>query len=126
MVRKRQMADDGTLFRHAVSEAKFALENSELIAILWHQGENDSSAGKYKEYYKKLEIIVEEFRNTLGQVPFIIGGLGDYLGKTAFGAHCTEYELVNRELYKFIMKLLIKRNILLSLYPMNFNKWMNY
>lgn len=92
---------DGTLFRHAVSEAKFALENSELIAILWHQGENDSSAGKYKEYYKKLEIIVEEFRNTLGQVPFIIGGLGDYLGKTAFGAHCTEYELVNRELYKF-------------------------
>ena len=42
---------DGTLFRHAVSEAKFALENSELIAILWHQGENDSSAGKYKEYY---------------------------------------------------------------------------
>lgn len=103
------MADDGTLFRHAVSEAKFALENSELIAILWHQGENDSSAGKYKEYYKKLEIIVEEFRNTLGQVPFIIGGLGDYLGKTAFGAHCTEYELVNRELYKFIMKAFDKK-----------------
>ena len=25
---------DGTLFRHAVSEAKFALENSELIAVL--------------------------------------------------------------------------------------------
>ena len=50
---------DGTLFRHAVSEAKFALENSELIAILWHQGENDSSAGKYKEYYNKLEISVD-------------------------------------------------------------------
>lgn len=92
---------DGPLFRHAVSEVKFALENSELIAVLWHQGENDSSGGKYKEYYQKLEIIVDEFRNTLGRVPFIIGGLGDYLGKTAFGAYCTEYELVNRELYKF-------------------------
>ena len=29
---------EGALFRHAVSEAKFAMENSELIAILWHQG----------------------------------------------------------------------------------------
>ena len=28
---------EGALFRHAVSEAKFAMGNSELIAILWHQ-----------------------------------------------------------------------------------------
>lgn len=27
----------GTLFRHAVCEAKFAMENSELAGILWHQ-----------------------------------------------------------------------------------------
>lgn len=37
-------------FRHAISEAKFAKENSELAGILWHQGESDSQDGKYKEY----------------------------------------------------------------------------
>lgn len=37
---------EGVLFRHAVSEAKFAVENSELAGILWHQGESDSDSGK--------------------------------------------------------------------------------
>ena len=45
---------EGVLFRHAVSEAKFAVENSELAGILWHQGESDSDSGKYKTYYEKL------------------------------------------------------------------------
>ena len=86
---------EDTLFRHAVSEAKYAMENSELIAILWHQGENDSQSGKYKDYYKKLERIVNRLREELDapEIPFIIGGLGDYLGKTAFGMSCPEYEL---------------------------------
>lgn len=75
---------EGTLFRHAVSEAKYAMENSELTAILWHQGENDSQGGKYKDYYKKLERIVNRLREELDapEIPFIIGGLGDYLGKS--------------------------------------------
>lgn len=49
------------------------MENSELIAILWHQGESDSHGGKYK----------------------------DYLGKEAFGASCVEYEFINQELLKY-------------------------
>lgn len=94
---------DGTLFRHAISEAKFAMENSELTAVLWHQGENDSYGGRYKEYYRKLNVIVNTIRKELGvnDVPFIAGGLGDYLGKSAFGANCVEYQLVNRELYRY-------------------------
>ena len=64
---------EGALFRHAVSEAKFAMENSELIAILWHQGES----------------------------PFIVGGLGDYLGKSGFGKSCVESDLINQELLKY-------------------------
>ena len=91
------------MFRHAVSEAKYAMENSELIAILWHQGENDSQSGKYKDYYKKLERIVNRLREELDapEIPFIIGGLGDYLGKTAFGMSCPEYERVNQELLRY-------------------------
>lgn len=94
---------DGVLFRHAISEAKYAMENSELIAILWHQGENDSHGGNYKDYYQKLDRIVHALRKELAvsDVPFLIGGLGDYLGKTAFGAGCMEYELMNQELYRY-------------------------
>ena len=94
---------EGTLFRHAVSEAKFAMENSELIAILWHQGESDSYSGKYKNYYQKLNTLVHSFRKELEapEIPFIIGGLGDYLGKSGFGKSCAEYDLINRELLKY-------------------------
>lgn len=96
-------AVEGTLFKHAVSQAQFAMQDSELLCILWHQGENDSSDGNYRTYYKKLRVIVEVLRNQLnaGEVPFIVGGLGDFLGKTGFGINCTEYELINNELLRF-------------------------
>lgn len=98
-----EWAPDGILFRHAVSEAGFAMENSELAGVLWHQGESDSDSGKYKTYYGKLSRIVERLRKELNapDIPFIIGGLGDYLGKTAFGLGCVEYGLINQELMRF-------------------------
>lgn len=94
---------EGTLFRHAISETKFAMETSELIAILWHQGESDSYGGKYKDYYQKLDVLVNSIRKELcaSDVPFIIGGLGDYLGKSGFGRSCIEHDLVNQELFRY-------------------------
>jgi len=101
-----EWAVDQILFRHAVTQAKFAMENSELTGILWHQGESDSTHGNYKVYYQKLHFIVEGLRKELNapDLPFIIGGLGDFLGKTGFGKHCTEYNLVNQELQKFAVE----------------------
>lgn len=101
-----EWAVEGILFRHAVSQAKFAMENSELTGILWHQGESDSTNGNYKGYYQKLLRIMEGFRKELNapELPIVIGGLGDFLGKTGFGKHCTEYELVNQELQKFAVE----------------------
>ena len=98
-----EWSPEGAQFRHAVCEAGFAMESSELAGILWHQGESDSRGGKYKEYYGKLAVIVEAIRKELAapEVPFLIGGLGDYLGKRAFGAGCTEYEKINEELLRF-------------------------
>ena len=98
-----EWSTDGALFRHAVSEAKFALENSELTAILWHQGENDSHGGNYQTYAQKLDALVKALRKELSVdgVPFIAGGLGDYLGKTAFGAGCTEYRQINQALWDY-------------------------
>lgn len=56
------------------------MENSELIAILWHQAESDSHSGKYKNYYQKLNVLVNSFRKELEalEVSFIVDGLGDY------------------------------------------------
>lgn len=96
-------AIDKILFKNAVSQAKFAIQDSELIGILWHQGENDSYGGNYQTYYKKLQVIVETLRKELDvpEIPFVMGGLGDFLGKSGFGLNCTEYKLVNHELTKF-------------------------
>ncbi|MEH6306296.1 sialate O-acetylesterase [Olivibacter sp. CPCC 100613] len=99
-----EWSTDGTLFRHAINEAKFALEDSELAGVLWHQGESDSQNGKYSTYNEKISLIFNEIRSVLSiptTVPFIIGGLGDYLGKVAFGAGCVEYQRINEELQKY-------------------------
>ena len=78
-------------------------ETSELIAILWHQGESDSCGGRYKNYYQKLSTLVNSFRKELDvpEVPFIVGGLGDYLGKSGFGKSSVEYNFINQELHKY-------------------------
>lgn len=101
-----EWAIDGVLFKHAVNEAKFAVQNSELTGILWHQGESDSSNGNYKVYYKKLHLIIETLRKELNShnIPLIIGGLGDFLGKEGFGKSCTEYNFINQELLKFALE----------------------
>lgn len=98
-----EWAIDKTLFKHAVCQSKFAMQDAEIIGILWHQGENDSNGGKYQTYYEKLRVIVETLRKELNvpDIPFIIGGLGDYLGKSGFGLNCTEYDLINGELMRF-------------------------
>lgn len=91
------------LFKHAVSEAKFAQQDSEIIGVLWHQGENDSYNGLYKEYYAKLCEIVNSLRTELKitNVPFVIGELGHYLGKSGLGSMCSEYKQINSELLRF-------------------------
>lgn len=96
-------AVDKNLFKNAVIQAGFAMQDSELIGILWHRGESDSYGGGYQTYYKKLQVIIESLRKELNafEVPLIIGGLGDFLGKNGFGLNCTEYELVNEQLLRF-------------------------
>ena len=96
-------AVDKNLFKNAVIQTGFTMQDSELIGILWHQGESDSYGGGYQTYYKKLQVIIESLRKELNafEVPLIIGGLGDFLGKNGFGLNCTEYELVNEQLLKF-------------------------
>lgn len=94
---------NGNLFKNAITQAKFAIENSELIAILWHQGESDSQDNKFINYQQKLQTIISKLRYELNcpEIPLIIGGLPDFLGKSGFGASCTEYQNLNNELINY-------------------------
>ena len=55
---------------------------------------------------KKLLLIIEALRRELNapDIPLIIGGLGDFLGKEGFGKSCTEYNFINEELQKFAIE----------------------
>ncbi|MDH9161187.1 sialate O-acetylesterase [Staphylococcus succinus] len=93
-------AEEQPLTRHAISEAKFAMETSELIGILWHQGESDSMDGKYQDYAPKLSRLIQHFRDRLNvpTVPFVMGLLGDYLGREGFGQSATEFAQINAQI----------------------------
>ncbi|MBN3555738.1 sialate O-acetylesterase [Fictibacillus nanhaiensis] len=93
----------GTLFQHALSEARFALESSQICGILWHQGESDSHHSLHETYYEKLSLIIETLRKELNlqQVPLMIGELGDFLGKTGFGKYSSEFQEINKQLRRF-------------------------
>lgn len=95
-----EWAPDQTLTRYALSEVKFALETSDLIGILWHQGENDSLDGRYKDYGVKLKALFNHMRQELARptLPIIIGELPDFLGKRGFGLNATEFEAINLEM----------------------------
>jgi Carbohydrate esterase, sialic acid-specific acetylesterase len=94
---------EGTLFQHALSEARFALKTSEICGILWHQGESDSHSSLHETYYEKLSFIIETLRKELNlqNVPLIIGELGDFLGKTGFGKFSPEFQEINEQLRRF-------------------------
>lgn len=93
---------DGLLFRHAIAQAKMAMETSQLTAILWHQGESDSTAERKEGYQKKLTEVLQAFREALGlpHLPIIVGGLGDFLGQTGFGLSCTEHLAINQDIQR--------------------------
>lgn len=93
---------DGLLTRHAISEAKFAMETSEIVGILWHQGESDSYGERYKTYEDKLLSLFKHLREELNtpDIPIIIGELGHYLGEVGFGKNAVEYKEINQILAK--------------------------
>ncbi|MGO3114524.1 sialate O-acetylesterase [Enterococcus pseudoavium] len=99
-----EWAANQMLMRHAISEAKFAMETSELIGILWHQGENDSLNEHYTNYGKKLKAVFKHLREELDlpKLPIIVGELPDFLGKNGFGLSATEFSEINQEMAKVV------------------------
>ena len=69
------------LFDNAINNARFAARSSEIVGVLWHQGESDCKDELYPVYQSKLETMIQALRKmlNLNNVPFVLGGLGDYL-----------------------------------------------
>lgn len=91
----------GLLFDHACYMAELASRTSTIAAVLWHQGESDCSDERWPLYEQKLSVIMETFRKRLGlyDVPFLLGGLGDFLADCERLPACVEnYEKVNAAL----------------------------
>ncbi|MBQ3492742.1 MAG: sialate O-acetylesterase [Clostridia bacterium] len=71
----------GLLFDHACYMAELASRTSTIAGVLWHQGESDCDVNRYPVYKEKLTVIMNAFRKKLNlyDVPFLVGGLGDFL-----------------------------------------------
>ena len=71
----------GLLYDHAVMQARLAQRTSTIAGVLWHQGEADCAEELYPLYQEKFTHIMNSMRKDLDlyDVPFILGGLGDFL-----------------------------------------------
>ena len=72
------------LFDNAVNQAKLAQRSSEIVGILFHQGENDSiDEDDVKKYAKRFKNTIDTLKKELhlsNDIPVIIGALGDFVG----------------------------------------------
>ncbi len=76
-----QWREGGLLFDHAVFQARLAERTSTIAGVLWHQGESDCKSELCEAYGEKLEAFYAALMRALRlqDVPFLAGGLGDFL-----------------------------------------------
>ena len=88
------------LFDNAVSQAKLAMRSSALVGVLWHQGESDCREELYTTYEKRFVVLMDALRRELDieDVPFLVGGLGDFLKDCALDDNLKTYPHVNEAL----------------------------
>lgn len=96
----------GLLFDHACYQAELASRTSTIAAVLWHQGESDCKNGLYEFYEEKIQVIFDAFRKKLNlyDVPFLVGGLGDFLANYEHGEISEHYMKVTAALKSFAAK----------------------
>jgi len=72
------------LFIESLRRARFALDSGTFEAVLWHQGEKDSSSMEdARTYGDRLEKTIAGFREGIGDpdLPFIAGEIGAFLAE---------------------------------------------
>jgi len=73
-------ATNYTAYNDAIERTREALKSGKLKGILWHQGEGNSSRGRYKTYEEKFETLLSNLSRDLSininTIPVITGELG--------------------------------------------------
>jgi hypothetical protein len=92
-----QWSQGGLLYDNAVSQAKLAKRTSILAGVLWHQGESDCSEELYPSYAERLKKFIKIIREDLDlkNVPFVMGGLGEYLSECTISKSVKNYFYIN-------------------------------
>lgn len=68
------------LFDHAVFQAKLAMRDSDLVGIMWHQGESDAYTAEDSESYcQRFSEMILELRHQLNAetIPLVVGELAE-------------------------------------------------
>ena len=88
------------LFDNAVQQAKLAQRTSTIAGILWHQGEGDCAPALYPTYQERFDGVMQAFRQELDlyDVPFLLGGLGDFLKDCTLDENLKNYPYINTAL----------------------------
>ena len=88
------------LFDNAVYQSKLASRTSTIAGVLWHQGEADCGVELADTYKQRFEVILNTLRKELDlyDVPFLLGGLGDFLKDCPLDEKLKNYNSVNKQL----------------------------
>ena len=94
------------LYDNAVFHTELAKRSSSLVGILWHQGEGDCSEELYPVYEEKLLQFIKDFRKDTNSenIPFVVGGLGDFLVKRDENDNLKNYKKINEALKNAVEK----------------------
>jgi hypothetical protein len=96
-------------YENTLKRAKIALATGRLSGILWHQGEADSADKQRAEtYLERFTALAAAFRKELGDLPIVVGQLGEFLRTDNFPQAIT----VNRTLAR--LPLDIKKTAFVS------------
>ena len=90
------------LLDHAICQAKLAMRSSQIVGVLWHQGDADCAPELSAAYQQRFETIMGHLRQELQlqDVPFLLGGLGDFLKDCTLNKNLKYYADVNIALQK--------------------------
>ncbi|MBE6947615.1 MAG: sialate O-acetylesterase [Ruminococcaceae bacterium] len=101
-----QWKPGGLLFDHAVYQARLASRTSTIAGVLWHQGEADCDVSLHATYEERFIPLMNTLREELAlqDVPFLLGGLGDFLKDCPLDEKLKNYVYVNDALKKIAQK----------------------
>lgn len=102
-----QWCEGSLLYDNAVYQSRLADRTSTIAGVLWHQGEADCPEETNRTYCERFTKVMNALRRDLDlyDVPFLLGGLGDFLKACPMDDNLKNYNRINDQL-----KMIAKEN----------------